>query len=105
MKSKNLIIVGSVILVVILISAALALNSSLSSANNTSQLNEMTLSVLIPCQGHASLIIGELKKAGASEVSFELPNLFVVKYDTSKVDKEKILSLDVFKTYKATVIK
>ena len=108
MKNKKMVIVGSLILLVILISAAFAMNSNPSSTNpntNANELSRMTLSVDIPCQGHASLIIGELKKVGASEVSFELPNLFVIKYDSSKIDKAKILELDVFKTYKATEVK
>ncbi|TET84220.1 MAG: hypothetical protein E3J36_01890 [Candidatus Nealsonbacteria bacterium] len=65
----------------------------------------LTLKVNIPCPGHAPLIIGELKEVnGVEGVRFKFPNLFDVGYESEKTSKEKILSLDVFKTYKATVI-
>jgi len=63
------------------------------------------LKVDIPCSGHASLISGELKTIkGVEAVQFSLPNTFDVTYDPAKTSKEQILSLDVFKTYKATVL-
>jgi copper chaperone CopZ len=63
------------------------------------------LGVDIPCSGHAPLISDELKKIdGVSSVQFSLPNVFDVKYDSSKASKQQILSLEVFKTYKATVL-
>jgi len=99
MKNKKFIFVGAVILIITLISIVYALNINSSSNLSTSALSEMTLSVAIPCQGHASLIIGELEKAGAHEVIFNSPNLFLVKYDSTKLDKSKILGLDVFKEY------
>lgn len=65
----------------------------------------ITLQVDIPCPGHAPLIIGELKEInGVEGIRFKFPNLFDVGYESEKTSKEKILSLDVFKTYKATVI-
>jgi copper chaperone CopZ len=68
-------------------------------------LSSITLKVEIPCPGHASLIIDELKKIeGVEGVKFSFPNLFDVKYDPSKTSKEKLLSLQVFSTYKAVVI-
>jgi copper chaperone CopZ len=68
-------------------------------------LSSITLKVDIPCPGHASLIIDELKKIeGVEGVKFSFPNLFDVKYDPSKTSKEKLLSLQVFSTYKAVVI-
>ncbi len=72
---------------------------------DVSELSEITLSVAIPCPGHASLIVDELKKIGVEEVTFNFPNIFVAKYNFSKVDKSQITNLNVFKTYKATVIK
>lgn len=64
-----------------------------------------SLQVAIPCPGHASLIIGELKGiTGVENVKFRFPNLFDVGYDSEKTSKEQMLSLDVFQTYKATVI-
>ena len=65
----------------------------------------ITLQVDIPCPGHAPLIIGELGGInGVEGIKFRFPNLFDVGYESEKTSKEQILSLDVFKTYKATVI-
>ena len=64
----------------------------------------VTLQVNIPCPGHAPLIIGELKTiSGVEAVKFKFPNSFDVGYNPEKTSKEQILSLDVFKTYKATI--
>ena len=61
----------------------------------------LTLDVAIPCSGHAPLIIGELKKTeGVLSVTFRSV-LFDVKYDPSKTSPEKILSIEIFKTYAA----
>jgi len=63
------------------------------------------LQVDIPCSGHAPLITGELKTiSGVSSVQFSFPNIFEVKYDSTKTSKEQILALEVFKTYKASVL-
>lgn len=106
-KTKYLsILFGSVIAINALLFFVVfpwAANVSGQSSGSVVGLSEMTISVAIPCSGHASLIIDELKKAGVDEVVFNLPNFFVIKYDISKVDKSKILGLDVFKTYKATL--
>jgi hypothetical protein len=76
--------------------------TSFSVAGNASSLK---LQVDIPCSGHAPLITQELKTInGVTGVKFSLPNVFDVKYDSAKASKAQILSLDVFKTYKATVI-
>jgi hypothetical protein len=64
-------------------------------------LTSIKLSVAIPCQGHAFLIIDELKKAGASKVQFQIPNNFIIKYDSQSTSKEDILNLDIFKQYNA----
>lgn len=65
----------------------------------------LKISVDIPCPGHASLITSELKMLeGVEGVNFNFPNNFAVYYDVSKISKEKILSLDVFKEYPAKVI-
>lgn len=67
-------------------------------------ISELTLKVSIPCPGHAPLITGELNKVyGVTSVKFSFPNYFDVAYDHSKVSKQEILSLDVFKTYKAVI--
>ncbi len=68
-------------------------------------LSSMTLEVAIPCPGHAPLISGELKGvSGVQSVKFRFPNLFDVSYDASATTKDEILSLDVFNTYKPTVL-
>ncbi|MEM3610373.1 MAG: cation transporter [Candidatus Aenigmatarchaeota archaeon] len=73
--------------------------------NNLNSLSSLKLSVDIPCSGHAPLISDELKKLnGVSSVQFSLPNVFDVKYDPTKISKQQILSLDIFKTYKAIVL-
>jgi copper chaperone CopZ/plastocyanin len=68
-------------------------------------LSSLKLQVDIPCSGHAPLISDELKTiSGVVGIQFSLPNIFDVKYDSTKTSKQQILSLDVFKTYKATVL-
>jgi len=80
--------------------------ASLTTINETAFLSSITLKVDIPCPGHASLISNELRKIkGVEDVKFSIPNLFDIKYNPSKTSKEKLLSLEVFNTYKATVIK
>lgn len=77
-------------------------------ANFESNLNatSLTLKVDIPCSGHASLIIDELKKIeGVIEVRFRLPNYFDVSFDPRKTSEQQIFSLDVFKEYKAALLK
>lgn len=65
----------------------------------------ITLKVAIPCPGHASLINNELKKIqGVSNVEFRVPNYFDVRYDSAKVSKQEILSLNIFNQYKATEV-
>jgi len=77
-------------------------------ANSLGLVNSLSLIQLqvdIPCSGHASLITDELKKIdGVSGIQFSLPNVFNVTYDNSKTSKQQILELEVFKTYKATVL-
>ncbi len=81
--------------------AAIGIGTDLYSTN----LSSITLQVDIPCPGHAPLISGELRTIkGVQGVQFSFPNIFDVKYDSTKTSKQKILSLDVFNTYKATVI-
>ncbi|MFH1229648.1 MAG: copper ion binding protein [Candidatus Aenigmatarchaeota archaeon] len=65
----------------------------------------LTLQVDIPCSGHAPLISDDIKALnGILAVKFSLPNTFEVSYDPSAITKQQILALDVFKTYKATVL-
>lgn len=64
-------------------------------------LANLSLKVEIPCSGHAPLIMDELKKdGGVKNINFENPDIFQISYDPSQTSKEKIESLDIFKTYK-----
>jgi hypothetical protein len=68
------------------------------------QLEDLVLVVQIPCSGHALLIIDELKKIdGVNDVKFKIPNVFEIKYDPAKTSSQKIILLEIFKTYKATI--
>jgi len=70
----------------------------------TDQLSALSIKVDIPCSGHAPLIIDELKNDdGIGAVKFNMPNNFEIKYNSQKTSPEKIISLDIFKTYKATI--
>ncbi|MBW2970360.1 hypothetical protein KY319_04525 [Candidatus Woesearchaeota archaeon] len=67
--------------------------------------NSLTLKVDIPCPGHALLITDALRSIdGVVGVEFRFPDLFDVSFDSSLTSEKEILSLDVFKTYKASVI-
>lgn len=67
--------------------------------------SSLKLRVDIPCPGHAPLISEELKTIGGVEATrFNFPNNFDVVYDPTKTSKQEILSLEVFKTYKASVL-
>ena len=79
-------------------------SATVSSLSLSQASDKVTLKVDIPCPGHAPLITGELYKIiGVSDVEFGFPDYFDVTYDGSKTSKEDILSLEVFKTYKATI--
>ena len=74
------------------------------SDKNIDSIPSIRLKVDIPCSGHAPLILQELKSiVGVVEARFSFPNIFDVKYDSTRTSVQEILSLDIFKTYKATV--
>lgn len=69
-------------------------------------LSSIVLEVNIPCPGHAFLISTEIKKVnGVKDVKFSLPNLFEISFDPQETNKEKILSLEIFKSFEAKVVK
>ena len=75
---------------------------------NTAILGEssanFSLSVQIPCTGHAPLITDEIKKDnGVQFVEFNTPDIFKIKYDPNETSPEKIASAEIFKTYEATI--
>lgn len=79
--------------------AAVGINSN----ENTDSL--LKLKVGIPCPGHAPLISQELKTIkGVTGITFSFPNYFDVTYNSAETLKQKILALDVFKSYPAMVI-
>ena len=62
------------------------------------------LKVQIPCSGHAPLIISEIKKdSGVESVFFKMPDTFNIRYNPNVTSLEKIASLDIFKSFKATI--
>ena len=62
----------------------------------------MRLKVNIPCPGHAPLVSEELKRLdGIKQIQFSFPNYFDIVYDTSKVSKNEILNLPVFRSFSA----
>lgn len=64
----------------------------------------LSISVQIPCSGHAPLIIDELKKeTGVGSVKFRTPNSFEIQYNPDEISREKIISLGIFKTFKAEI--
>ena len=67
-------------------------------------LSEVSINVDIPCSGHAPLIIDEIKKnISINLVIFKNPNSFDIEYDSKLTSPEKILALDIFKTYPARI--
>ncbi len=66
---------------------------------------DLSIKVAIPCPGHAPLITGELNTIkGVQSVRFGLPNKFYIAYNPQETSENDILSLEIFKTYKATKI-
>jgi hypothetical protein len=60
------------------------------------------ITVDIPCSGHAPLVADEIRKNFPfTSVTFTLPNRFEITYNPFDTSPEKILSLDLFKTYPA----
>jgi hypothetical protein len=83
------------------VSATGALTASISDADKAL----ISMSVDIPCPGHAPLISEELKTVGGvAAVKFSFPNVFDVIYDSSMTTTDEMLSLDVFSEYPATML-
>jgi hypothetical protein len=102
MNAKNFIFIG---LVGILLLAAIVYvtNSSITGndVKRSSGEDLLTLKVKIPCSGHAFLIEESLKDAGVASVNFRPSSYFDIKYDSSKISKQEILNLGIFKKYPA----
>lgn len=85
--------------------ASATLSSAAATSIDLSGTQTITLKVAIPCEGHATLISEGLKSiAGVESVEYSPVSTFKVYYDPNKTSKEKILALDLFKEYKATVL-
>jgi len=80
-------------------------SASFNTQSYTGKISILNLQVSIPCPGHAPLIADELKKLNdIIDVKFTFPNYFDISYDSSKVSRQEILSLDVFKTFNTIVV-
>ncbi len=67
--------------------------------------SRISLKVNIPCPGHAPLISGEANEIeGVKDVGFSFPDYFDITYDPEKTSKNKILALEIFQTYEASVV-
>lgn len=65
----------------------------------------LSLSVDIPCSGHAYLVFSDLSDfPGVENIDFRFPNNFDIVYNSEIVSVEEILSVDVFQNYE-TIIK
>lgn len=80
-------------------------NLAASEATASGSASALLLQVDIPCPGHAPLISGDLRSiSGVTDVRFSSPDRFDVRYDPARTSEKELLSLEVFKTYKATVL-
>lgn len=67
-------------------------------------ISKLSINVEIPCSGHAPLVIEEIKKSGGIQsVKYNLPDNFEIRYDAQKNSLEKIIALEIFKTFKVRV--
>lgn len=74
-------------------------------ADSATQTALVSLSVDIPCSGHAPLINEELRKiSGVKNIRFAAPNQFTVEYDPGLTNETQILNMEIFKTYQANKI-
>lgn len=68
--------------------------------------SSLILKVDIPCTGHAPLISEELKNLeGISEIKFDFPDYFKIRYNPKKISEKKILTLEIFNNYPTIIIK
>lgn len=112
LKNKNylLILYTSVItvnLLLFLVVFPLVANFNFKT-NNIASANEIvtkTISVRIPCSGHAPLVMDELKQdPGILNVRYIPLNNFEIQFDPEKTSLEKILSLKIFSSFQASEV-
>jgi copper chaperone CopZ len=95
--------IGTNIIIFFLVFPVIA-NVGKVSAERLTRYNEFSISVNIPCPGHAYLITNELKTLnGVIESQYSFPNNFKVYYNLSIISIEEILDLEVFKQYPAKI--
>ena len=76
--------------------------ASASTSTATEESKSLELEVIIPCSGHAPLIINELNaEPGVQEVRYNFPYTFRVKYDGEETNPEKILEAEIFEEFPA----
>lgn len=87
------------------INSASIFKNSASAINSSALMENLTLKVDIPCSGHANVIINELKSInGVVLTMYKDPDIFEISYDSAKTSPEKIMALEIFKTYKCEII-
>ena len=75
------------------------------SAAEIAESSVLSISVDIPCPGHAPLIANEVKTIeGVKGSRYSFPNDFEVYYASSVTSEQEILSLEVFEEYPATIL-
>lgn len=107
MSRFNLVLVVGVILAVlgVFVYASLSDNTPNKATGSFVGSQKVIVKVDIPCPGHSSLIVDALRGLdGIVDVRFRVPDLFDVSFDSSKTSEQEIIGLDVFKTYKASVV-
>jgi hypothetical protein len=63
------------------------------------------LIVALPGSDYADLVAENLKNAdGITDVYWSPPNKFDIKYDAARIDLSRILAMDIFKKYNASVV-
>ncbi|MFW5852655.1 MAG: heavy-metal-associated domain-containing protein [Nanoarchaeota archaeon] len=81
----------------------LVADASTGNAELSGDYSSFSMSVDIPCPGHAPLITNELKSVdGVLDVKYSFPNNFEVFFD-SRTTNNDILSIEVFEAYKPTL--
>ena len=97
MLFSTTIITNAILLLVVFPVTAKLQNQT---AKIVEQNHTVSLTVDIPCSGHAPLIIDELKKEnGVGAIAFEFPSTFKVVYNPELTSPEKIRALKIFQTF------
>jgi len=108
MNNKIILIFGIIALILIGVFIFAKPNTTANVVDDSAinpNLKTIKLKVNIPCQGHAGLIIAELKEvSGVQSARFISPNIFQVDYDSNQTTESQIISINIFKEYSAKII-